>query len=516
MRKKPNYWTFDRCFEDSSKCKSFREWRRRFPLSYNKAKWRSSQWFGKLTEHFDKPPAWTKEQCLVSLKKSSSLSRWKKNNWPMAKYAENKGWIPYLLKESGIEIIRPWTKDRIRSEIKNFKTLNEWREKSPRSYMSARKKGLICKFGLKKEPGPTKKEIYADCLKYKQLKEWEKSSSKTYKAAIKLGIIAKCKKIMGIKDCIPASYWSFNRCKAEALKYKTRTQWQKGSHGSYRASVKHKWIEKVTKHMLTMGEIIRINKTKWTKKECLMSAKDYDQISHWQKKCPGAYRAALNNGWSKECTSHMRVILGYWNKKRCLKDAKKYSRKGKWHKESAGAFRAALNNGWFKECTAHMRQWRTKEDCLKDALRFKSKEEWFLQSPGFYWSAYSKGYFKYCTRHMPERSVGELREKRSVDKLIKFINKKFKNKVKVEREIMLDKKSFPDLILTIGNKKVILEVKHDYSRWKNTQLNEQIEKYSTSGRKKYKNDLVGCYICSPFGKYGESFQDVLKLVENLL
>lgn len=513
MRKNPNYWTFDRCFEDASKCQNMREWRKRYPLSYNKVKGRAPQWLEKLTAHFDGPPEWTKEECLMSLKEYSSLSRWRKKNWSMSVYAERRGWIPFLLKKSGIEVIRPWTDERIRAEIKGFKTLNEWRKKSPNSYGSVMKRGIVHKFGLKNKSRPTKREIFAECLKYNQIQDWKYKSHQTYGEAIKLGILSQCRQKMGIKERIPQSYWNFDRCKVEALKFKSRSQWINESQGSYSAATKNGWIENVTKHMLSTTELINIKRLKWTKDKCKMSAREYTQISHWKKENPGAYSSARSNGWLKECTSHMKVILGYWTKERCIEDAKKYTRKGKWHKESAGAFRAALNNGWFKECTSHMHQWRTKQDCLKDALKFKTKEEWFIQSPGFYWSAYSRGYFKYCTKHMPERSVGQIREKKSVDKLIKYIKNKFNNRVKIDREIMLDRKSFPDLILSIGEKRIILEVKHDSSHWKKKHLDSQLEKYKISGKKKYKKNFIGCYICSPLGKYGKSFSEVLALVK---
>ncbi len=43
---------------------------------------------------------------------------------------------------------------------------------------------------------------------------------------------------------LPNGYWNnLEHCKAEAIQYVTRTEWQRGSPLSYRWAAKNKWLE---------------------------------------------------------------------------------------------------------------------------------------------------------------------------------------------------------------------------------------------------------------------------------
>ena len=76
----------------------------------------------------------------------------------------------------------------------------------------------------------------------------------------------------------------------------------------------------------------------------------------------------------------MTSFLKWDTKKACIKDAKRFTKKGEWNKKAGGSYRSALNNGWMKECTAHMRRFRTLDDCKKEALKYKTKAEWLRLS----------------------------------------------------------------------------------------------------------------------------------------
>ena len=47
----------------------------------------------------------------------------------------------------------------------------------------------------------------------------------------------------------PSGYWTKERCKKEAKKYNTRSNFEKGSGGAYGAAHKKGWLEEYCKHM---------------------------------------------------------------------------------------------------------------------------------------------------------------------------------------------------------------------------------------------------------------------------
>src|SRR5690349_6420172 len=50
------------------------------------------------------------------------------------------------------------------------------------------------------------------------------------------------------------NYWTLELCKNEALKYKTRTEWNKKSSGSYTAAWRMGWIDQCCQHMVAKSK----------------------------------------------------------------------------------------------------------------------------------------------------------------------------------------------------------------------------------------------------------------------
>lgn len=352
----------------------------------------------------------------------------------------------------------------------------------------------------------TIKECVEDLKKYKNFSNWKKKSYKICHFTEKNNITDECLKLAGIKK--KKNSYTYKQCKEESLKYQTRSDWIRGSNSTYNKSVSMGWHNELTKHMKSTSQVISELNTKWTLDKCKKIASKYKTKSQWQKGHIHSYNAASKSGWLEICGNHMVSAFKWLNKEQCLADAKKYKRKGEWNKKSGGSYRSALNNGWIEECSAHMKQFKTKEDCIEDAKKYKTKQEWWEKSPGFYWSAYSRGWFKDCTKHMPEHSIQKLKEKRDLEELIEKI-KLSKLCSEIHREVMLDKKSFPDLTLTISDKIVIVEIKYDGNRWHSHEIRDQILKYEKAAIKKYKDRLHSVILSSKKGKYGLSFDELM-------
>lgn len=72
-----------------------------------------------------------------------------------------------------------------------------------------------------------------------------------------------------------------------------------------------------------------------------------------------------------------------------------------------------------------------------------------------------------------------------------------------------------DIIVTVKGKKVLIEGKHDESVWTTKQLAEQLERYIKIGKDKYKNTYLTTLICSPNGRYGMSFKEVIAYLKSI-
>ena len=51
----------------------------------------------------------------------------------------------------------------------------------------------------------------------------------------------------------PNKYWTYEKCKEEAIKFKTRSDFRDKSSGAYYASLKNNWIEDICVHMTKFG-----------------------------------------------------------------------------------------------------------------------------------------------------------------------------------------------------------------------------------------------------------------------
>jgi hypothetical protein len=89
--------------------------------------------------------------------------------------------------------------------------------------------------------------------------------------------------------------WTKDKCLEEALKYKTKKEFNKNSNGVYQASYKYGWFDEVTSHLST------IKRNFWIHKEnCLKEALKYNNYSDFRKNSDIIYRKSLKNGWINE------------------------------------------------------------------------------------------------------------------------------------------------------------------------------------------------------------------------
>lgn len=145
--------------------------------------------------------------------------------------------------------------------------------------------------------------------------------------------------------------WTYDICKEEALKYQYRNDFQKNSLGAYDAARRNGWLDEICSHMTILYH-------KYSKEECIIEALKYGNKNAFKKGSRNHYIFALNHGWLEECCTHM-TRPDVWNKKyntldSCLKEALKFKSRSDFSKHCPGAYQAAMYNGWLDECCAHM------------------------------------------------------------------------------------------------------------------------------------------------------------------
>lgn len=113
----------------------------------------------------------------------------------------------------------------------------------------------------------------------------------------------------------PDGYWSENkeRCRSEALKYKTRSDFNIYSKSAYLACYMNGWLDEVCSHMVVREQVPQ---GYYTKEILAGIASRYETRWEFQQRDRGAYLAAYSRGILDEICQHMRVDGS--RKKRCI------------------------------------------------------------------------------------------------------------------------------------------------------------------------------------------------------
>ena len=130
-----------------------------------------------------------------------------------------------------------------------------------------------------------------ESLKYNSRFEFYKGSSGSYESSRKNGWLDDiCSHML--------SYgWTKENCNKESLKYKTRIEFQKGSKNAYQSSRRNGWLDDICGHM----EILRKPNGHWDIKEnCRKEALKYKTRTEFRKGTSRAYGSSRKNGWLGE------------------------------------------------------------------------------------------------------------------------------------------------------------------------------------------------------------------------
>ncbi len=90
--------------------------------------------------------------------------------------------------------------------------------------------------------------------------------------------------------------WNENNCKNEALKYSTRFEFCKKSKSAYTSALNNNWLDDICNHM---GEKL-IKRDFWSYEECKKESLKYKTRGEFSIKSSYAYKISRKNKWLEE------------------------------------------------------------------------------------------------------------------------------------------------------------------------------------------------------------------------
>lgn len=100
----------------------------------------------------------------------------------------------------------------------------------------------------------------------------------------------------------PKGYWTKENCHKEALKFTTRTEFQKNACVAYNMSWRNSWLDDICAHM----KLMKHKSGYWTYEKCKEIALQYEYASDFQCDYNGAYQKIMINGWLPEICCHFK------------------------------------------------------------------------------------------------------------------------------------------------------------------------------------------------------------------
>ena len=183
----------------------------------------------------------------------------------------------------------------------------------------------------------------------------------------------------------PKTEWNKETCYQEALKYKTRTEFARGSKTAYNYARINDWVKDYT-----WFEVIH---NKWTYDECYKEALKYQYKSDFKKENASAYNISLKKKWMKDYHWLKRCMpICKWTYEKCYEEALKYKNSRDFKKECSVAYVVAQKHKWIKDYhwfTPLVNKW-THNKVYEEAKKYNRIQDFRKKS---------NGAFEYAQRH---------------------------------------------------------------------------------------------------------------------
>lgn len=201
-----------------------------------------------------------------------------------------------------------WTFEAVQQEASLYTTRTEFFKGSSGAYHAAHKNGWldeVCPHMVAApRPGPTTKwtfeAIQKEASLYPTRSAFRKGSLSAYNTAHKRGWLDDvCSHMVALNAKL-----TFENVKNKALLYPTRSAFEKGSRNAYQTARRRGWLDEVCSHMVAAPRPGAPKK--WTLELIHREALKYETRSAFQKGFQSAYQTAYKNGWLDQVCTHMK------------------------------------------------------------------------------------------------------------------------------------------------------------------------------------------------------------------
>jgi hypothetical protein len=202
----------------------------------------------------------------------------------------------------------------------------------------------------------TKPRIRNVAKRYKNRSEFRKKDNGAYNAARRLGVLEEvCKHMEVIQR--PAGFWTYEKLKTEALKFRTRSELAKMNNQAYQQV----YIQGLKDDLFAHMEL-KLEHGKWNKKKVLELAKKHGTIMEFKNQNGGAYAYAFKQGFLKELKKHFKVVRrdsSTWTKREILSTAYKCKTRKEFYIKHKKEYRIAKERKWLKEIFSNLKMGKT-------------------------------------------------------------------------------------------------------------------------------------------------------------
>jgi len=291
----------------------------------------------------------------------------------------------------------------------------------------------------------TKQLCQKEASKYDTKGEFIRNSPSAYNKARSNGWLDEiCIHMIQIKK--PKEYWTKEKCQDEALKFKNRGEFSKGSVSAYSKAWEKDWLDEICQHMKYLGNKFKrcvyvyefsdkiayvgltfdMNSREQQHKKRgpvfqhskstqnianLKQLTDYIDVEDAKNKESEYVTNYLNEGWKLLNSAKTGACGGgerKWTKEKCRIEAMKYENVGDYKRNSL-SYRAAVRNKWLDEICSHMNRVKkhsnywTKERCREVASKFETRKEFEFNYRGAYIACRKNNWLDDVCFHMKNR-----------------------------------------------------------------------------------------------------------------
>ena len=248
-------WTKELCRQEALKYVYKVDFSTKSASAYNAA--RVNGWLIEIGSHLIKKTPhlnkiWPKERCRKEAAKYTLLKEFRKACHAAFHTAWKNGWLREITShmDGFHKRMGEWTFERCQNEASKYTRVTDFYNCSRDAYNVSKTKGIfeeICAHMLPTQI--SKEDCLLEALKYTNRRDFQIMSRNIYvKTRIKGWLGEACAHMKRLKSGCDL-YWTKERCRQEALKYTSRSQFCLYSQSAYGSSLRNNWHDDVCSHM---------------------------------------------------------------------------------------------------------------------------------------------------------------------------------------------------------------------------------------------------------------------------